>query len=706
MLVFALVCLVIWLPFGLRLMGVLEEWDVLTQFTKHGLFFFVGSDTPLAAHRLRPLTIFPHAVAYWLDPNSFNLWHVALILALFVKGIGSWLLVRAVTNSSRWGVVFGLLVVLYPADTMQLAFRGQHINWSVALLLLGSALVCVAQNRPRTSHRRLLGGLAALSLITAILLYEVAFPLVAMPFMIMFAWHGASASLRSIKARPGPSFMWLTSALVYVTYVLLLPPMKEISYQATLTAGQSPLQRLVSALPKLWDPGVIRATVGGWIDAWGMFLSIGVGYAVIAALVLFAGALATHDRTHGQAVQPDVDQALPLRLLRLAAVGLVLIALGYTPYLFSPSHVAISQRTYLFAAPGGALFALACLMALTRLAKPVGWVGLLFLLILGVAAQLFQFKHYVSISEQQRQILKTVIENFDGNLNGRTLLIKDMSGQLGHTWMLRDHLRLALTYFYGKPIDQVEICLTQRLDWEHLDKLARPGKCVESEDNWTLRGPKPVSGPDMPEEPADKPIVLPKERIVVLELRPNGTITPDPRLEQHRRELLEGRSTLAIRYRNILVRDGTSLFSRLLNDSSNLEGYRWDFGTWWNLDIPIRGSGWREAEWEGHGFHSTASAWKVQEVSSLIFDLQPASRPYVLKGEFRLILNEAIRNSIRLKINGHTVDLKWTPPYVFEASVPSGFLSQGANTLELDSAVDTAYYGLSANLDWVELQPR
>ena len=96
------IVLLIWLPFGFTMGGLIEEWDVLGLFTTHGLFFVADTTSPLAAHALRPLTVFPHALAYFLNPNSFEYWHVLLILALIVKGSASSHLIWKATGSLGW----------------------------------------------------------------------------------------------------------------------------------------------------------------------------------------------------------------------------------------------------------------------------------------------------------------------------------------------------------------------------------------------------------------------------------------------------------------------------------------------------------------------------------------------------------------------------------------------------------------------------
>ena len=64
-----LTILFIWLPFGFELNGLFEEWIILDLFRTHGLFFFATHSSPLPDQSLRPLTILPHAIAYWMEMN-------------------------------------------------------------------------------------------------------------------------------------------------------------------------------------------------------------------------------------------------------------------------------------------------------------------------------------------------------------------------------------------------------------------------------------------------------------------------------------------------------------------------------------------------------------------------------------------------------------------------------------------------------------
>lgn len=64
-----LTILFIWFPFGFELNGLVEEWIILDLFRTHGIFFFATHSLPLPHQSLRPLTILPHAIAYWMEMN-------------------------------------------------------------------------------------------------------------------------------------------------------------------------------------------------------------------------------------------------------------------------------------------------------------------------------------------------------------------------------------------------------------------------------------------------------------------------------------------------------------------------------------------------------------------------------------------------------------------------------------------------------------
>jgi len=702
----AILVALLWLPFGFTLHGLIEEWGVLGLFTNSGPLLFVTDGSGFGAHKLRPLTIFPHALAYLMQPDSFTAWHWIMIAALVAKGAASSYIGAYITRSTRWGVCFGLMVLLYPADTMQLSFRGLHINASLALMLFGSALFIWAQGSRSTGARWSAIVLGVVCLIAAQMMYEVAFALAPLPLVAIWCREGFRSTANQVRSRPAATGGWILASLLYAGYVLVASSSGGESYQQSLTSGRSPLAILWDALPKLFEVGMARALVGGWYDAWGMAASEfkSLLYVVVVGVLCTVLIVACRPFDVGGRGTLEAD-ALTNEVtlwLRMVLAGLVLFVLGYGPYLLSPPHVAISQRTYLFATPGAALVILALPIALARMWKPIAAATVLGLFTLGAAAQLFQFHHYVTLSEMQRKVLRAIVSNFDGNTDGKSLLILDHSGRLSHTWSLRDNLQPALTYLYGRRVPVAEICLMPSGERQVIDALARPGRCIEEEDRWVFADSEPLPDVDVARRP-DR--IIKKTELMALTIEVDGSVRSDATLDSYRAQLASADTPAARRYRDILNATPQGWDLGLFEPAESRSSYRWDFGRWWSLEIPTHGNGWREAEWNIGWLEHDAVAWKIRENASLVFELKPDASPYVLEGRFTVIVNPAIKDSIKLLMNSVDLPIQWQSDGSFAANIPTGVLRNGLNTLEINSKVERSYYGLSAQLTMFQVRP-
>lgn len=192
--------------------------------------------------------------------------------------------------------------------------------------------------------------------------------------------------------------------------------------------------------------------------------------------------------------------------------------------------------------------------------------------------------------------------------------------------------------------------------------------------------------------------------MVSLSINNDGSISRDPALNAYKASLEHGTDDAALRYRRILAGNSWALDVQLFPTHEGQHRYRWDFGKWWSLELPTRGSGWREAEWQINRFRHQASAWKSQERSTLLFDFSPTDKTYRVEGQFDVIINQAIRDSLRIRLNGRNLTHRWGDDGRFEAGIPAGILTSGPNTIEFNSAVAPDYYGLSARLDWFEVR--
>lgn len=699
----ALLVFALWLPFGFALTGLIEEWGVLGLFTTQGLFFIADPSSPLAAHALRPLTIFPQAVAYYLDPYSFDYWNWLLALSLFVKGGAASYIASKMTGTLRWGVIASVLILIYPADTMQLSFRALHINWALSLVLLGSALFLFALGVKKALLSYLLSIVSAVLLASACAMYEASLLLSIIPLLGIFVRYGIKETIAQVRRDLGKHIVFFAGALAYVLYVFHTAPLVH-SYQSGIAGDGSVIATVLHSLPNLFSIGLLRTAVGGWFDAlkitYAEFSGYGYATAVVGLLVALAAGVAYVDGKKDQQSGGRSSRALSVRLL---AAGLALALLGYAPFLLSLAHQSISQRTFLFASLGGALITLAVLMAISSFSRIVSLCGVVFLFFIGVSTQLFQFQHYVQLSERQRLILDDIVEKFDGEDAGKTILVLDKSGQLDSTWMfINANLRAALSYIYGHPISRLEICRVPANEWQQIDGVGRKGRCEETADSWVFHYPTPVSGPSVPLTPKVDDKVLAKKDVVAVVVDPDNTQIPNA-AQAIEKPWLKAGSRAGLIYHGVIARPASTL--SVLNFKPALidDYYYWGFGNWWSMELPTAGTGWREAEWRASGLRHKASAWKTNENADLNFRFSSVAEKHRLRGRFEVVASPEIRSGMKVLINGSPIVLQWTSEYDFDATVGAGLLKNGMNIMTFSSDVDNAYYGFSGKLDWVEI---
>lgn len=690
-----LAIILLWLPFGFGMVGHIEEWGLLGMFETYGPMPVVWRDGPLALHAVRPLMPSTFYLGYLLSPDSFVSWHLLLMAALLVKGAAAAYLAYKASASARVAAWFGPLVVLYPADTMQLSFRSQHINWAMALVLLAGALLLYALSRERRALRYGLSALGALLIALAAGMYEAALTLAPLPFLIVAA-SGMRAVVDCVRRHWAALLLWSSGALVYVAYAAWIST-KIASYQSSIAGGgRGTLAVLRESWPKLFSIGYLRALVGAWTDAAAIIVAefasfgylIGASVALAATLWLLWRRCATPDGAERGAVA-----------LRLIPLGLLSCAMGYAPFLLLPTHQVISQRTFLWASPGAALVLLALLMLVAKLSRPLAGAGGVVLLTLALGAQLFQFHHYDNISEVQKQLLRAIVTQVDPDFKGKTLVIRDQTNLLGHTWTFPGNLPDALAYVYGRKVGAIQICHEPAHEWVSSDSLGRRGQCRQDDAGWEFSPPGPASGPGFTYADTLKPQRLAAENAIVLTIRPDFSSTLEaPAAPVRIGGVLERRLNGAL----APTAGGWGMF----RDQQAQASYRWSFGDWWSMELPTRGSGWREAEWQAEGLAHRALAWKIAPHATLDFVLTPRAAPYVVEGKFGAFASEAVRDGLKLTLNGNALAVTLAPDGSFTAPLPAAWLRPGINEFGVNAPVDNGYYGLSLQLDWFAVRPQ
>ncbi|ROO00268.1 hypothetical protein BK674_14625 [Pseudomonas moraviensis] len=693
------VIVLLWIPFGFTLTGLIEEWGVLGLFVQHGVFFLADPSSPLPLHAMRPLTILPHAVAFCLDNDSFFFWHVLLMLALLIKGSTVSYITEKLTGSTGLAIIASILVIVYPADTMQLSFRGLHINWALSLALLGSTLFLHALSLQSKLRRCLISVAASTLFAAACFMYEASLLLACIPVLVLFCRDGLKPALMQIIQKLPEHAIWLAGALAYLAYAIRTAPLVN-SYQASV-AGTDWLTTIKATYPKLFSVGLLRSTFGGWFDAIRITAQeySNYDYLIFGCVILFLTIAVILKLTNN--TQANYSRNVIAVNIRLAISGIILILLGYFPFLISYSHLLISQRTFLFATPGAALLVIALLGLGYSISKHLTYLCAGFFVAAGLSFQLYQFHHYVEISKIQAGVLNEVTEIFDGKIENKTLLILDYGNRLDYRWMLlNEGLTGSLSFLYNKPVTNVQVCHMPSRHWQYSDELGRKGQCVENAQDWTFQFPTSVSGPGFPASVQHPDRVIPKSSIVTVEIGRNqrasgqsqpASVVQGP-IKERRDSILE---TLNSKTRFISFRD------EIVNDR-----YDWTFGKWWSMEIPTHGTGWRETEWEVRYFNHQPTAWKVEKEATLLFEFAPKqATTYELKGTFNAFSSISPSSSMSISLNGKALAVQWSGSGDFQAMIDEGVLTSGTNTLEFNSPTDDSYYGLSARLAGVHIAP-
>ncbi|SDU92349.1 Glucosyl transferase GtrII [Pseudomonas vancouverensis] len=606
---------------------------------------------------------------------------------------------KYITKSTKLGVIAGILIIIYPADTMQLAFRALHINWALSILLLSTALFIGSLHQKSTPASYIQGIVSASLLFAACAMYESSLLFIVLPTLIILAKSGVRSSIHQIRKKAFKHTIWLAGALSYIAYVIHTAPLIN-SYQSALS-GSNSLDTLLHSLPNLFSIGLLRTLLGGWYDAAKITNSEFHTYWYITfSLTVITAASALTIFITKKEKKPNAKKPLSSALL-LFASGFTLVLLGYFPYLLSPAHQSISQRTFLFASPGGVLALIAILIAARKANKYIANGLIAFLVLIGFSTQLYQFHHYVKISDRQRMILKNIVEQFDGEIGDKTLVVIDKTNQLNHTWMfLNGNLQAALNYVYGHPFNKIEVCHERGNEWQMSDSVERKGKCEETANEWIFHYPTPISGPGVPLTPAIEDKAISKSQVVSITVDPDeADSNATPRTNLLRND--PGRTGLI--YRGFI--DQLKYHNSLVDfeDQNNSDHYFWGFGKWWSMELPTAGSGWRESVWSVNKLNHTSAAWKTSESAFLNFEFKPKEDSYHLKGQFDIFANPTIKNSMRIQINDINLPFKWRDEQYFEAEISKIQLKNGVNTITFTSDTDDKYYGLSARLDWVEI---
>ena len=671
----------IWLPIGTAMLGVIEEWDLLAMFTKHGVFFLTSLNSLMPALALRPLSIAPQALAYVLGPNSFLSWHALLAISLTVKAFAMGYVIWWSLRDRSLAVLGGLLFLLYPADTMQMTLRAMHIDWAVAAVLGGVALILASTETRGVAARWGFAVLGGICFLLGSLTYEAGLLMAPAPALLWWARHGLLRGLRTLQRQAVPLLAWGAAAVAAVGYMVVISRSGGLYQQSIGTVPTSFRSLLHDRLPLLFTVGMYREFVHGWYDAARIFAESQRFWPYLAVLMVIVIGTIAALRHH------SVERRGNFRTVgRLIVAGFLLACLGFTPYLSSPAHILITQRTHLYSAIGGALattFLLFLVTGRSQFARACCWTAVL---ALGLCAQWNQLAHYTTLSLRARAMLAGILETAPNVPAGGHFLIIDQSGQLQSTWMMRGGmLENALTYLYGHSVVPM-VCVEPDLTWSTfaVDAAGRPGKCVEHATDWEIG----VGGPGA--------FTWAKQDLLVLHIAPDGTV------QRASNELPPAVSPAEVRRWTGILRCWPA--SDCVYHPPLRELYFFDFGRWWSLEDAPWGAGWRDTEWVVPAWQPISFAWINASQSRLWVPLTPSGGRYRFRMRAFMTISTEAKDSLTASINGHNLTLDWVGSNLVEAPVPAEALKRGLNELLFSSKLHPDY-GISVAVDWVSIAP-
>ena len=285
LILYAVLATAMWLPFGFRTAGLVEEWDLMWLHDRGEQLWWLTGESALASLRLRPIFAFVHQLAYTLGDGFF--WLNVLALASFVAlGFATFLLVeRLATGRRAAAVAAGSLAMLYPANAGLFTLRVIHIRWAAVLFLFALVLLCDLTRSFRWWRFALMSVLLAASL----LMYQIAAAAVALGPAAVILGLGTLKRRAFLKlsalwlvAPAGVGAYWLMVAYQGGTYEL------ESAGAATRPSPESYARALVTAykdeLLRAWRPS-------SWVTWDTDFILIGlICGALVAAVVFMSGA--------------------------------------------------------------------------------------------------------------------------------------------------------------------------------------------------------------------------------------------------------------------------------------------------------------------------------------------------------------------------------------------------------------------------------
>lgn len=640
-----LIVLILWYQFGFSMGGTIEEWDFLWLIKHHPLFWnsFPGNlmSEKFAA---RPLQAAPFWLAHAISSNSFLGFNLLLMAACFVRVVtGAWI-GFFLFKSRAYAVGTGLLFLIFPADTQQLAFRTINVSCAAALMIAGIACVMHAITAIRSPDRKAFTTLSVILCVVATLVYEPVFTLY--PLLLLFIWakYGFRGTVILLKNRRRFLVAWClapTSNAAYLYYAMVI---YGSSYQTDAAHG-SLLKAIVASAPYLVTSLAYRVFFDAWISSWWIVTTQIAHYTFISvSFLLLAGPILA--LSWKECANPSGKLHL-----RIIVSGLFALMAGYIPYMVAPSHMEITQRTFISVAPGASVVLIGVVSFVCRRRVVAGAVILCAFIMVSMVAQLYQFdqyaRDYTGISLPYMSLVSDKIDR-----TKPVHLIIDSSGFGGHlTGMYMSKVSLGLPVRADDPTGNYWLCMNQPPSPYLLFY-----NCSLDNGIWTVR----MNGQD---------VVKYSAAIV-------QKITVDQSLS------VSYRSTSSTWHDQGTYDSTKSIFSL-----THSQSYSCVADSMWGWSGFCRGNGWSDGIFNHSKFRHQNFFGAIAPTATLIFNLNPVSKNYKLEVTIFNGIDGAIVPAMNIIINGKKLSYRVINSAIVEASVPASVLLGGQNEIRFENVL-------------------
>ncbi len=447
-LLFPVIVGAIWIPFGFKTTGILEEWLYLPRGDMGWQILFQPSG---GLHYLRPLVDMPHHFAVLLTPGSFIGYNVVMAALIAAKGIALYAILSELTDKTLFAFVAAVMFMIYPSDTALFSLRMVAVHTTVLAYLLAVWLLVKSLSVSRKRTFVLISAAIAVLHAINLLIYEVSYPLIFFTPLLL-VWRDGRINRRVVVRA---AVWYLIPLLTFIRFIVLLIFSPEMTFQRMLleqaeNAGAARGEIILRQLEQLFT----RNTYLGWLrtaqsipDTALEFLIIGVSLGVVAGILCWL-------------LWKPMDRVSPRAALYWAAAGMGIVVLGFITYI--PAGYLTTDRVYFFSSIGAGIFTAALLqllvwwMPLRRLTTAL-LVGLL--VSLGIIAGLEQHRDYVDRSLDQQRIIASIATQVPAMSDVAAILIFDESEKLyGGIFWDRQRIQNALRVLYEDSQLMVYFC--------------------------------------------------------------------------------------------------------------------------------------------------------------------------------------------------------------------------------------------------------